>query len=94
MHLRKWFVMIMVAVFFTAVGTPTIAQQPPEKIDINKASVEQLMKLKRIGPQFAERIVEYRKTNGPFTKPEDIMKVPGIGSKTLEENKGLIVVEP
>ncbi len=64
-----------------------------EKININEASVEELAKLKRIGPKYSARIVEYREKNGPFEKPEDIMKVKGIGKKTYEANKDRIVVE-
>ena len=63
------------------------------KININKASVEQLVQLQKIGPKYAERIVAFRNTNGPFQSPEDIMKVPGIGPKTFETNKDLISVE-
>jgi len=64
-----------------------------EKVNINTASVEQLAKLNRIGPKYAERIVEFREKNGRFQTVEDIMKVPGIGPKTLEANKDRLVVE-
>ena len=37
--------------------------------------------------------MEFRNKNGPFKKPEDIMKVKGIGFKTWELNKDLIVVD-
>ena len=47
----------------------------------------------RVGEKYAQRIVEYREANGPFEKPEDIMKVKGIGSKVWEANKDRIVVE-
>lgn len=63
------------------------------KININTAGVEELAKLERIGEKYAQRIIKYRETNGPFKKPEDIMKVKGIGSKTWESNKDRIVVE-
>jgi competence protein ComEA len=63
------------------------------KININKASVEELVQLQKIGPKYAERIVAFRDANGPFQTPEDIMKVPGIGPKTFEKNKDLISVE-
>lgn len=62
------------------------------KININTATVEQLVKLDRIGDAYAARIVEYRETMGRFEKPEDIMKVKGIGQKTWEANKDRIVV--
>ena len=63
------------------------------KININSAPVDELVKLEKIGPQYAKRIVEYRETAGPFNAPEDIMKVKGIGAKTYEANKDIIVVK-
>lgn len=63
------------------------------KININTASVEELTQLKGVGTKYAEKIVEYRKTNGSFVNPEDIMNVPGIGPKTWEANKDRIVVK-
>ncbi|MCP4349050.1 MAG: helix-hairpin-helix domain-containing protein [Desulfobacterales bacterium] len=63
-----------------------------EKININKASEEELQQLKMIGEVIAKRIVEYRKENGSFESPEDIMNVKGIGNKVFEQNKDRIVV--
>jgi competence protein ComEA len=64
-----------------------------EKININTAPQDKLIKLKRIGLVIAGRIIEYREKHGPFQKPEDIMKVRGIGQKTWEDNKNVITVE-
>ena len=63
-----------------------------EKVNINTASVEQLMELDRVGAKYAQRIVEYRETVGLFEKPEDIMNVKGIGKRTWEANKDKIVI--
>ena len=63
-----------------------------DKVNINTASVEQLMQLDRVGASYAQRIVEHREKYGPFQAPEDIMKVKGIGKKTWEANKDRIVV--
>ena len=52
-----------------------------------------LQQLERVGEKYAQRIVEYRKANGPFENPEDITKVKGIGAKTWEANQDLIVVK-
>jgi competence protein ComEA len=81
-------VLISIAVIFTG----TCCATAMEKVNINTASVEQLMQLDRVGAQYAERIVEYREKNGPFATPEDIMNVKGIGKKTWEANKDRIVV--
>jgi competence protein ComEA len=71
---------------------PAWSQDAP-KININTASVEELAKLKRVGPKYAARIVEYRTQNGPFRHPEDLTLVPGIGPKTYEANKNNIRIE-
>ena len=64
-----------------------------EKININTATVDQLIQLKGVGNKYAARIIEYREKNGLFEKPEDIMKVKGIGPKTFETNKDIITIE-
>lgn len=52
-----------------------------ETIKINHASRDELMQLPKIGEGLANRIIEGR----PFHKPEDLLKVDGIGEKTLAE---------
>ncbi|MNJ03855.1 ComE operon protein 1 [compost metagenome] len=47
-----------------------------------------------IGPSKAKAIVAYREANGPFSEPEDLMKVKGIGTKTFEALKNRIAVSP
>ena len=63
------------------------------KVNINTASAAELDALPGIGPGYAERIVSYRESNGPFEKVEDIQNVPGIGPATFERIRGLITVE-
>ncbi len=57
---------------------------PPAPTNLNTASVQELQRLPRIGPALAGRIVEYRRTHGPFRTPEQVTEVKGIGEKTLE----------
>ena len=84
-------VLIMAVVVGTTIG-PVLAQQQA-KININTATAEELSALKRVGPSYAQRIVDYREQHGPFQQPEDIMKVQGIGIKTFEVNKDIITCE-
>jgi len=63
------------------------------KVNINDATVEELTQLKRIGPKYAEKIVAFREANGPFKSADELVNVPGIGQKTVEENRDRIVVE-
>ena len=62
------------------VGPPTAEQDV--RININEASVEQLVQLPGIGPSRAEAIVAERERRR-FRRVEDIMRVPGIGRKTF-----------
>ena len=61
-------------------------------VNINKATADELMILKGIGPKIAEKIIDYRKNN-PFVEPEDLMHVKGIGPKIYENIKDNIVVK-
>ena len=92
LKLKKISAFITVLAVVVSLSMPVWAEEP-EKININTATVKQLVELKRIGPKYAAKIVEYRETNGPFASPEEIMKVKGIGKKTYEANKDVITVE-
>lgn len=60
-------------------------------ININHATVSELTELIGIGPGKAEAIVKYRAEHGPFRSVEELVAVKGIGLKTLEKNRDLIV---
>lgn len=64
------------------------------KIDLNKASKDELMSLNGIGATKAEGIISYRETNGAFQKVEDLTNVSGIGEATFEKIKETIQVVP
>ncbi len=53
------------------------------RIRVNTASVRDLEELPRVGPALAARIVAERERGGPFQRPEDLLRVRGIGPKTL-----------
>lgn len=82
--------MLMAAFMLLTVSVPAFAVDG--KININTATKEELCQLQRVGPVYAVRIIEYRETS-KFEVPEDIKKVKGIGPKTFEANKELIVVK-
>ncbi len=52
-------------------------------VDINTADPAALEQVKGIGPSKANAIVKYRTENGPFGSVDDLVRVPGIGEKSL-----------
>ena len=62
-------------------------------VNINTASMEELVQLPRVGTKVAERIVSYREINGGFKSVEDIKTVQGIGDKVFEMIRPLICVK-
>jgi len=74
-------------------GSQQSAATEDGKVNINTASKSELMKLKGVGRELAEKIIEYREKNGPFQRPEDIRKISGIGKGLWEANRELITVK-
>jgi competence protein ComEA len=75
-------------------NTPTPQADPNvDLVNINTATKEELDTLPGIGPTTAQKIIDYRTENGPFTTLESIMNVSGIGPSTFEDIKNLITIE-
>jgi competence protein ComEA len=66
---------------------------PTDGIDVNAAGVAELQRLPGVGPALAQRIVEAR-TEKPFRSVNDLRRVRGIGSKTLDRLRPHIRLEP
>jgi len=76
----------LVTALLMLVSTAVLAVQP---VNINTADVQTLSdSIKGIGPSKAQAIVAYRTKNGPFQNINDLALVKGIGTKTVQKNKG------
>lgn len=64
-----------------------------KKVNINKASKEQLMTIKGVGSSTADKIIEYRNKEGGFMKLEQLLEVSGIGESKFNKIKGSIVLK-
>jgi competence protein ComEA len=65
-----------------------------EPVNINTADAATLSKvLNGIGEARAEAIVAYRNNNGPFKSIDDLARVSGVGSRTVDKNRDKIVVK-
>jgi competence protein ComEA len=68
------------------------AAVPGGIVNINAADAAALDTLPGVGPSTAAKIVADREANGPFSSPDDLARVPGIGPKKLEQLKPAISV--
>jgi len=80
-----------------AVTSPTRAEETVPlqinyPIDMNTASLEEIMTLPGIGEVLAQRIIDYRTSHGAFSSPEELMNVSGISEKRYENIKDYINV--
>jgi competence protein ComEA len=67
---------------------------PPAVVDLNSATVEELITLDGIGEVLAKRIVAYRARHGRFATPAEIMNIEGIGRTIYLKNLGRLRVGP
>ena len=97
-----WLVLLLafVIVLGAGAGSPPLAAAAQAekaatdgKVNINTASKAELMKLDGVGPALADKILEYRKANGPFKRAEDIRRIQGFGKGLWERNRTAITIE-
>lgn len=75
-----------------AAGEGTQSTATGQAVNINTAGLAELDALPGVGPATAQAIIDDREANGPFTAPEDLMRVSGIGEKKFEKLKSSICV--
>ena len=61
-------------------------------LNLNRATAEDLRRLPGVGPMLAGQIVRARERRGPFTTIDDLLLVPGMGSKKFERIRDLVTV--
>jgi competence ComEA-like helix-hairpin-helix protein len=72
---------------------PTFSFAAPAQVNLNTATAEQLETLPGIGPDLAQRILDYRTDNGPFKTIEGLLNVKGIGDGKFAKLRDQITVE-
>jgi len=73
-------------------GGPAPGPPGDGRVNLNTATAAELDTLPRIGPALAQRIIQWRETNGRFTSVDDLLAVAGIGEKMLDSLRELVSV--
>ena len=85
--------LVLALIVAVAGGAPATGASPSKTgdesntppIDLNSATAEELKSVPGIGEVMAQRIVDFREQHGPFSRVDDLLKVKGIGEKSLEK---------
>ncbi|MBI5510373.1 MAG: helix-hairpin-helix domain-containing protein [Deltaproteobacteria bacterium] len=86
-----WAVFLM-ALFLGLMATRAMAAEAPPGLDLNRATMQELMQLPGVGPKRAEEIVRYRLQH-PFRRTSDLMRIKGIGTRTFVKLRPLVRVD-
>jgi len=82
---------ILTLIAATMLATAVWAAEP---VNVNTASAEEISEnLKGIGLSKARLIVAYREANGTFVHADELVNVKGIGIKTVDQNRGMILLQ-
>jgi len=100
--IMRGLVISIMAVWLSCAGVlTTMAQVTPQgttmtqttMLNVNTATIDQLMTIKGIGQVTAQNIIDYRTTNGNFQTVNDLDKVKGVGAKKIEMIRPFITVQ-
>ncbi len=83
----------LLATLFLAIAIVDTAAWAAEPVNVNTATAEEIAaNLKGIGLSKAKLIVAYREANGSFLHVDELVNVKGIGIKTIDQNRDMILL--
>ena len=79
--------------FFLSATVSANKNKPPVKpVNINTATSEELQQVPGIGPATAQKILQMRKSYGPFKSFDDLLAIRGLGEKRLDKMRKYLTV--
>jgi competence ComEA-like helix-hairpin-helix protein len=89
----RTFVVTLLLSLALLTGFPvSAAKTPKQAVDLNRASLLELMQLPGVGPSRAAAIVQYRSAH-PFRRAADLLRIKGIGRRTFKRLRPFVTVE-
>src|SRR5580693_8318123 len=83
---------LLAGLIFPASASAGKKKPPAQPININTANSEQLQQVPGIGPATADKILQMRKSYGPFKSVDDLLAIRGLGAKRLEKMRKYLTV--
>ena len=79
-------------VFLSATASANKKKPPVKPVNINTATSEELQQVPGIGPATAQKILQMRKSYGPFKSVDDLLAIRGLGEKRLDKMRKYLTV--
>lgn len=97
MKLRRRIFRCLVSLLFLSLAISGVAfagkKKPPARpVNINTATSEELQQVPGIGPATAQKILQMRKSYGPFKSVDDLLAIRGLGEKRLGKMRKYLTV--
>lgn len=84
----------LAALLFITALTCAVHAEDEAKLNLNAATVKQLVKIPGLNQELAEKIIELREKNGEFIDMEELLDIPGINNQLLRQLKKHLYIEP
>jgi len=75
-------------------GKQLVEEEGKPRVDLNRATAEELESISGIGPALAQRILDYRQAKGAFLSTDEILAIPGIGPVLYDRISERLIVTP
>src|SRR5215470_4809631 len=82
----------LLAMTLCGITAGTTKKPPLKPVNINTANSEQLQQVPGIGPATAQKILQMRKSYGPFKSVDDLLAIRGLGQKRLDKMRKYLTV--